>query len=171
MNNDGNDVALEMALIFEEEQRKFLEAEAERARKYKVASIFLAQKMMDDLNRVKANLETSKPDGSYTSKQKVVSKKSIIGQIDNTSKLIEFIKNADQEYILESDGIHSVIRQVANYFENDSEQLHLAKLSYELRDAHMYASYSGMFPEERQIEVTDAVVKSLEKSFPKVFKE
>jgi len=168
--SDNHDVALEMARIFEEEQLKFLEEEARRAQKYRVAAIFLAVKMAQDLKRVHDNLLTTEGKGSYSSKQKLVAKNAIEKQLVNATNLIEFLKNAEQKYFLEGSEIEGVLCQLAKYFENDPTHSHLAKLSYEIADA-AFLSVRGQLQDCFPVKTTpDVIAESLEKSFPEAFK-
>lgn len=168
--SDNHDIALEMSRIFEEEQLKFLEEEAGRAQKYRIAAVFLAVKMAQDLKRVHDNLLTTESKGSYSSKQKVIAKTAIEKQLVNTTNLIEFLKEAEQKYFLEGREIEGVLCQLAKYFENDQNELYLAKLSYEIVDAS-FLSARGQLQDCYPVKtISDVIAESLERSFPEAFK-
>jgi len=153
-----DDLDNEMAQLMEDEQRKFIEAETKRAKQYRSATLFLIGKLLEDLIRLRGELEQDmSKSGSYFNKQSAVAKDSIEKQISTTIELSEFLKQADLDYYLEQD-IKSIVGQIVSYFKQDQNNLHLASLSYHVSDATMFGE-GGI----------DAVVAFLGKHFPEIF--
>lgn len=165
--NKTDDIANEMANMMVEMAAEWAVDDAERARKYKIASIFLAERMMSDLVLVKKGLYLKEAIGSYIIHQRRAAYKSLAQKIEDTKNLIVFLKKADQDYFIGTEEKNNseavqLMRSLADYFRDDCNNLQLAKISNDIQDFGM----SNMDPGKS---VADAIVVSLESSARDIF--
>ena len=167
--NKTDNIAMEMAEAVAEMQAEWEADDAERARKYKIASVFLAERMLDDLVLVKKGLHLKEAVGSYIIHQRKTADASLTDRIADTENLITFLKEADQDYFIgnsENTNAEAVqlLKMFADYFRGDCNNLQLAKISNDIesfRLANMDESKS----------VADVIVASLAGSVRDIFKE
>lgn len=167
----NDNIATEMADIMTKMTAEWAADDAEKARKYKIASVFLAERMLDDLELVKIRLYLKEAVGSYVIRQREAANTSLTNQITNTKNLIVFLKKADQDYFIgnEKNGTTNVeavrlLKTFADYFRGDCNNLQLAKISDDIQDFHI----SNM---DSIKSVADAIVSSLERSVSDIFKK
>jgi len=169
--NKTDDIAMEMAEAVAKMQAEWEADDAERARKYRIASVFLAERMLDDLSLVKKRLHLKEAVGSYIIHQRKTADASLTDRITDTENLISFLKEADQDYFVgnieegkTNEESVQLLRMFADYFRGDCNNLQLAKISNDLEDfrcSNLNANKS----------VADAIVASLEGSIRDIFKE
>ena len=169
--NDSNDIANEMADMMAEMAAEWKADDSERARKYKLASIFLAEKMHEDLIWANKKMYLKEATGSYVIRQKEVATAALNRQLANAKTLISFLKNADEEYFIGdsekgTDNKEAVgtLSSLAAYFRGDVNNPVLAKISFDVQDFKM-ANMDGSKT------TADAIIKSLEDSVRDIFKK
>lgn len=169
--NKTDDIANEMADMMAEMAAEWAADDAERARKYKIASIFLAERMLDDLELVKKRLHLKEAVGSYVIRQRKAADESLQRRVADTKELIEFLKEADQEYFIgdaekgtTNEEAVQLLTMFADYFRGDCNNLQLAKISNDIENFRL-ANVNG------NSSVADAIVVSLEGSIRDIFKK
>jgi hypothetical protein len=169
--NKTDDIEKRMAEMMAEMAAEWAADDAERARKYKIASIFLAERMLDDIELVKDRLHLKEAVGSYTMHQRKTADDSLARRIADTKELIEFLKEADQEYFIgdaekgkTNEEAVQLMKMFADYFRGDCNNLQLAKISNDIENFRM-SNISG------DKSVADAIVVSLEGSIRDIFKK
>ena len=169
--NKTDDIANEMAGVMAEMAADWAADDAERARKYRIASIFLGERIIEDLQKVKKKAGLRDTYGSYVAHQKKIAMESLDKQINNVGKTIEFLRNANDEYFVgeESDESKATLIMFADYFRGDAGNLKLAKISTDLEEFKIINAglrVNDGFPANS---VADVIVASLESSIPDIF--
>lgn len=167
--NNTNDIATEMADAMAEMQAEWEAEDAEKARRYRVASVFLADRMLDDLRLVKKRIHLKEAVGSYVIHQQKKADESLTARITDMENLVGFLKDADRDYFIGNDEKRTtnreaiqLFRMFADYFRGDCNNLKLAKISNDIDDFRRVDSSKS---------IADIVVISLEGSVPDIFKE
>lgn len=168
--NKTDDIAADMADELAGMAAEWAADDAERARKYKIASIFLAERMLDDMQLTRNRLHIRGAVGSYALHQRKVADESLQRRIIDTQNLIAFLKEADQEYFVgnEENGTTNseavrLLAMFADYFRGDHNNPQLAKISNNIQDFHI----SNI---DASKSIADAIVASLESSIYDIFK-
>lgn len=169
--NKTDDIATEMADMMAEMAAEWAADDAERARTYKIASVFLAERMLDDMELVKKRIHLKEAVGSYATHQRKTANDSLQRRIADTKNLIVFLKEADQEYFIgdaekgtSNTEAVQLLKMFADYFRGDCNNLQLAKISNDIQDFHI----SNVDPSRS---IADAVVVSLAGSVRDIFKK
>jgi len=167
--NKTDDIALEMAEAVAEMQAEWEADDAERARKYKIAAVFMAERMLDDLSLVHKRIHLKEAVGSYIIHQQKKADESLTARITDMENLVSFLKEADRDYFIGNDEKNTTNREAlqlfgmfVDYFRGDCNNLQLAKLAHDVEDFGRVGTNKS---------VADIVVISLEGSVRDIFKE
>ena len=166
--NKTDDIAMEMAKAVAEMQAEWEADDAERGRRYRIASVFLAERMLDDLKLVKKRVHLKEAVGSYVTHQRKKADESLTARITDMKNLVCFLKEADRDYFIgDAEGTTNrealqLFKMFADYFRGDCNNLQLAKLSHDVEDFGRVGTNKS---------VADIVVISLEGSIRDIFKE
>jgi uncharacterized protein YaaQ len=147
-------------------QAQWAKDDKEKARKYRAASIFLAERVLDDVKHVKANLPKMS-EGSYIQRQQAQADKSLNRRIQNLNSSIDFLKKANRDFFIGTEEQSNkeflrMFKSFAEYFKGDVSNLKLAKISYDI-DSFNHGNIDA------SKSVADAIVLSLEGSAPDIF--
>jgi len=161
--NKTDEIANEMAETIAEIAAEMEADSAEKARKYKIASIFLAERMLDDLKGVNRRVGLREAVGSYIIRQRKVAEASLAARITDSENLISFLKEADNDYFGGRES-EQLLKMFADYFRGDCNNLQLAKISHDIEDFRLANINPGKT-------VSDVIIESLEDSVRDIFKE